>query len=239
MPYINDFDCWIDTPKHVISEVVSNGYIYDEYLNGIEELVKMEASLHSEEILEENLDAYKQDPTYSPTILSTYRNFTDDDGYATWFVRQELPSLIRGSALVTLFSIFEDNIKYICNHFLSFTTLNISYADLSSHRALDKFKIALKILGDKILDDDKPFYINKDLFNENSYRVIKDAQIIRHCFAHANGQIKIDDAKIIKKNNLLTKYFNVTNDFRIIIEKGALIFVSDNMRVFFNSLLKD
>lgn len=235
MPYIKDFNIWISTPSQIIDEVVYSGYIYDEYLKGIEELVKKEASLYSEEILEEQLDAYL-DPTYPPTIKFSYRNFSDYEGFSSGFV-QELPSLIRGSALITLLSIFEYNIKYICEKLLSFSPLNISYADLSGHRAVDKFKISLKILGDKIFDEEKPFYINKDLFKEDSYLVIKDAYIIRNCFAHANGRINFEKKQTINKNGRITNYFKFT-DSLIKIEEGALISISEVLRNFYNSILK-
>lgn len=114
----------------------------------------------SEEILVDDLEACQQDPLYCPTTISSYRNFTDDEGYASHFVKLELPSLIRGSALITLFSIFEDNIKQICNCFLPYTNLNISHNDLSGHGATDKLKTVFRILGEKIVDAEKVFYIN-------------------------------------------------------------------------------
>lgn len=225
------------SPKTIILELLDYNYIYDEFLTGIEELVEKEITLHSTEILKEKDQTAYEDPYYAPTEICIYRNYKDIDGYATWFVQRELPSLIRGSALVTLFSIFENNIKFICDKFFCFFPMKIKYDDLAGRNALEKLKTALKILDNKIIEEGRVYFINEKLFEQDIYKMIRKIKKIRDKFAHANGTIKNESEKQIFKDRDIKKHFRIDGD-RIVIEKGALFFVSQTMRNFCESILK-
>lgn len=234
---INDMQ-YIITPQTMISDLIDYNSIYDEYLDGIEELVEKEMHHYATDILaEEDEDVYN-DPQYCPTEISSYRSYKDTDGYVDYFVLKELPSLIRGSAVVTLYSIFEKNIKDICEKFFSFSSMKLKYQYIAGNNALEKLKTVTKILDNKIVFGERIYHINAKLFQESSYKIIEDIRAIRNCFAHANGEIKEEVSKIaFLKNKEIKNYFNVENN-QVIIEKRGLNFISVTMRNFYHCILK-
>lgn len=223
------------SPQTILDECLFYDKIHDEYIQGIEELVEKELKNFSNEIEIENCSDDNYDPSdISVRQIDRYRNYWDDDNFVNYF-KKKLPSLIRGSALISLFSIFEKNLKDISNKFLSFSNLNVKFNDLYGN-ALEKFKTALRILNNKLIDENGIYELNSQLFNEDNFKIIKDAQKIRNIFAHNDGVLskeKTKDIFLLKKNN---PYFSFEDDL-ILIEKGALHFVSENMRGFLQRII--
>ncbi|AUH74267.1 hypothetical protein [Legionella sainthelensi] len=84
-------------PKTVISELILYDRIYDEYLDGIEELIEKEKQNFSSEMQFPSDEMLN--PELEPIEITKYRNFWDFESGPIDYFNKKLPSLIRGSGL--------------------------------------------------------------------------------------------------------------------------------------------
>lgn len=222
-------------PRTIISDLISYDKIYDEYLDGIEELIEKEKANFSSEIqlVSDGISSSELEPIE----ITKYRNFWDSESGQIDYFNKKLPSLIRGSALITLFSIFENNLKMISDIFFRFSKMNISFLDLKG-QTLDKFKIVFRVLNHKVFYENEIYMMSDTIFSQKKFNVIKMVNKIRNCFAHSDGMLggnKTQEMVNAIKTLHLNSYFKIDGDI-LLIEKGALHFIAQTMRDFFDEI---
>ncbi|AUH74253.1 hypothetical protein CAB17_20130 (plasmid) [Legionella sainthelensi] len=97
-----------------------------------------------------------------------------------------------------------------------------------------------RVLNNKILYENEIYTLNDQIFSQEKFNIIKNVYKIRNCFAHNNGVLKGEKIQEMKKTikALHQNYYFKINDDLILIEKGALHFITQTMRNFFDEILK-
>ncbi|KTD57856.1 hypothetical protein Lsan_2485 [Legionella santicrucis] len=227
-------------PKTFIDELIFYDQIHDEYFKSIEELIEREGSNFTSEM--HLPDNWKSNPESEPIEITRYRQFFDFESGEIDFFKKKFPSLLRGASIITVYSIFEYNLKIISDEFFRLAKLNLSFNDLQGHNALERFQRVFRILNNSLSYDNKRYELNAKIFCNQNCRDIKQIQKIRNCFAHSNGILgneKTQDMKntIASIQNNSASYFKIKDNL-ILIENGAIHFISQLMRNFIKEILK-
>lgn len=209
-------------PNEFIDELILlNHLLFDEYIDALEEFIQIEMSKYTEHI------HYNDSDNESYFWIYKYRNFSMPDWDMNYIFRKYYPSMIRGSALILLFSILESTLNEIGGYCSR-------YSDVSQYKAdnsiFDKIKEIFKNIEYRIFFNDKEYLINKNIFNSQEWRIIKQSQRVRNCYAHSHGQLKKRDESFMLKD-----LFSLHGNF-ILIEELALKRISENILNFYKNI---
>jgi len=128
----------------------------------------------------------------------------------------KIPSYFYHSSIVTLYSLLENNLSFLCIKIQADTNLVIGLNDLTGHNLLEKARSFLVKVA------------NIDFENvDKEWIRISDFQKLRNLIVHNNSQIKDRDSfeKLLKKFNGI-KTYELQNDFHIIDIKLIREFLS-------------
>lgn len=167
---------------------------------------------------------YFDDPTYQPASYEYYEGFDGLTFALDDLFEDDIPSLIRSSALISIYSSMEFEIQKLCNILQDKEKFNIRYVDLKNKGLEESLKYLSKIAEIDICK--KSLLWNKFI----------NIRRIRNIIVHYDGVIPAKhDNSTVKKAMKTTPGIDLKFDKKIIIKNGFL----DYLLNFFSEVVED
>ncbi len=187
------------------------------HIKAIESLLKKESDRLSKQ-MDKNIERLPPEDRDH-----VYEYYGDD----LWRMNEVFPSIHRESMLITIFSILENQLNFICKELAPRAKCDIGLAELGA-RGIDRCKVYLKrVVGVSFPSGSK------------YWRDIKMFQNLRNIIVHNNSRLDNNGKghKAIKDYIRKSKYLGLDDRNTIQIKEGFLLLVIDSVSGLFRDIL--
>ncbi|MEW8442023.1 MAG: hypothetical protein AB2689_28080 [Candidatus Thiodiazotropha taylori] len=193
------------------------------YIESVEKQVDESISRYKEEKEEVVLEEIQEEGYVR--AVEYFRGLDDETWDLDGIFGEYFPSLQRRSALVTLFSFFENELNRLCNLYQSHKAIKVSFKDLNG-QGIDRAVLYL----DKAVD----LNVQKQ---SAEWAEIKNIQKVRNLIIHLDGNLISIDGKPKKdEQNYVKQHQNLNGEKEIVILDGYLQHVLNTIHKYFKML---
>lgn len=190
--------------------------LLSSYVEGIEQQV--EKSVADFSTLSEQITEEPKSPEEPAEIVTVYQGLDDQSWDLHGIFYEHFPNLQRRSALICIFSVFENELNELCSLFMNTEQYRIAFKDIKGN-GIDRARTYLTNIA--CVDLEKA---------STSWEELKNIQKIRNKFVHADGRIIEPGSEQDYINS--TNYLCLNNNKEIIIQFGFLKYVLETFQDF-------
>jgi hypothetical protein len=158
--------------------------------------------------------------------IETYGGFDDDLFDLKYLWEVYFPSLLRRSALITVYGFFEHELQQLCERYRNEKKFRLAISDLR-----DEGDIKTQVT---YLEKVANLHVHK---STQTWVTINHIRVVRNTVVHSDGRILGSDGKVPEKLSNAMEFLKIgTNSNELLFEKGFLAQVVDVFTAYFRMI---